>query len=58
MRLWNVPLRISYAIQAFTALMAALVLLRLCSYRPKAAAFLICGLLATPYLLHTCSTTI
>lgn len=53
-RLWGLPLRIAYAAQAVAALSAALVLVWLwtgnCSYRLKAAALVICGLVATPYL--------
>lgn len=53
-RLWGLPLQAAYAIQAITALAAAIVLVWLwtgnCSYRLKAAALVICGLVATPYL--------
>jgi len=62
MRLWNVPLQASYAIQAVTAMSAAAVLVWLwmgnCSYRLKAAAVVICGLLATPYLFDYDLTTL
>lgn len=53
-RLWGLSLRTAYTIQALMALSAALVLVWLwtgnCSYRLKAAALVICGLVATPYL--------
>ena len=53
-RLWGLSLHIAYAIQAVASITAALVLVWLwmgdCSYRLKAAALVICGLLATPYL--------
>lgn len=53
-RLWGMSLRTGYAIQAVAALSAVVVLVWLWtgnySYRLKAAALVVCGLLATPYL--------
>ena len=53
-RLWGLSLRTGYAIQAVAALSAVLALVWLWtgnhSYRLKAAALVVCGLLATPYL--------
>ncbi len=53
-RLWGLPLRSAYVVQAITSLSAAFVLVWLWkgdySYRLKAAALVLCGLVATPYL--------
>jgi alpha-1,2-mannosyltransferase len=53
-RLWGLSLPTAYTIQAVATLSAVVVLLWLwtdrCSYRLKAAALVVCALLATPYL--------
>ncbi len=54
LRLWYVPVRISYTVQAIVSLPVALALVWVwtinCSARLKGAALVISGLLATPYL--------